>query len=473
MFTSAKARWRAPGGYAEVLRIGLPMMVSMGTVTLMQFTDRIFLGQYSLEALAASTPASIASFLFMCFFIGTAEYTSVFVAQYVGSCRLHRVGAAMWQGLWFCVPAWLFMVVLGLFAEPIFAMAGHSPGVRELEVAYFSWVNYGSGLGIVAALLSSFFMGRGMTAPVMLIHMAAAVVNVPLDYMLINGVWIFPEMGIRGAALATCAGWGVSAVLFARLMFTRENDATYHVFRAWKPEPELFWRFLKHGLPGGVQFFMDIFAFTFFIFMVGRIGVLELAATNVTFALNMVAFLPTVGLSISASVLVGQAIGSGKPELGDFAARNTMRMALGYMAVMCLIYVLLPEPLLMLFLTPDSDPAQVSAILETGTVLLRFVALYSLFDAVAITIGGALKGAGDVRYYMLMLAGCSLFVMVLPVYALVEWAGVGLYTAWGCTVVYVVVLAGLTWRRFLGGKWREKSVISRQEPLLQAEPPVQ
>lgn len=458
-------RWSEPGGYAEVLKMGLPMMVTMGTVTLMQFTDRIFLGRYSLEALAASTPASIASFLFMCFFMGVCEYATVFVAQYVGARRLHRVGAAIWQGLWFCIPAWAIMIALGLLAEPIFSLADHPPEVRELEVAYFSWVNYGSGLGIIAALLSDFFMGRGLTATVMLIHIVAAVVNVPLDYMLINGVWIFPEMGIRGAALATCAGWGVSALLFALLIFTRANDRKYHVFRAWRIDPELFIRFLRYGIPGGVQFFMDIFAFTFFIFMVGRIGVVELAASNVTLALNMVAFLPTVGLSVSASILMGQAMGARNPELGRHAACNTLRMALAYMAVMALVYVVFPGPLLSLFLPPGGDPAQEAAILETGAVLLRFVALYSLFDAVAIVLGGALKGAGDIRYFMVVLAACSMLGMVLPVYVLVEWLDAGIYTAWACTVVYVISLATLIWLRFGTGKWRDKRLLRDDPPV--------
>ena len=82
--------------YRDVLRISLPLVVSMSSTMIMEFTDRIFLANYSLDAIAAALPAGITSFLFISFFMGTAQYLNVFVAQYTGSGTLHRVGAVLW-----------------------------------------------------------------------------------------------------------------------------------------------------------------------------------------------------------------------------------------------------------------------------------------------------------------------------------------------------------------------------------------
>lgn len=75
-------------------------------------------------------------------------------------------------------------------------------------------------------------------------------------------------------------------------------------------------RMLRYGLPGGVQFFLDILVFTFFVFMVGRLGRAELAATNIVMAINTLSFMPMIGMSVAVSTLVGQAIGAGKPSGG-------------------------------------------------------------------------------------------------------------------------------------------------------------
>jgi|GEM_PF-4740995 len=91
-------RWKSRNGYRDVLSVSLPLIVSMGSVTLMQFTDRIFLGRYSLAAIAAALPAGIASFLFVSFFLGAVSFTGVFVAQYAGAGRPQRIGCALWAG---------------------------------------------------------------------------------------------------------------------------------------------------------------------------------------------------------------------------------------------------------------------------------------------------------------------------------------------------------------------------------------
>ena len=82
--------------YRQVLRVSVPLVISMSSTMIMEFTDRIFLANYSLEAIAAALPAGIAAFLLISIFLGTAQYLNVFVAQYVGSGRSGRVGAALW-----------------------------------------------------------------------------------------------------------------------------------------------------------------------------------------------------------------------------------------------------------------------------------------------------------------------------------------------------------------------------------------
>ena len=87
--------WCRPNGYREVFKISLPLIISMSSYTIMLFTDRLFLGRYALDTLAAAVPAGSLAFMFMCFFMGVVEFTNTFVAQYVGAHLPQRVGSAL------------------------------------------------------------------------------------------------------------------------------------------------------------------------------------------------------------------------------------------------------------------------------------------------------------------------------------------------------------------------------------------
>lgn len=465
---SLERRWSEPCGYKDVLRVSLPLVMSMASVTLMQFTDRLFLGAYSLEAIAASTPAGILSFMFLSFFMGTGEYVSVFIAQYTGMGKPRRVGDALWQGIWFSLGAGLVLAVASLLGPWLFALAGHPPEVRVLEEVYFRTLMLGNGLVILQAVIGCFYSGRGVTRPVMLVNLLGACVNIPLDYAMINGlslggIRLLPEMGVFGAALATVIAWGVMLAAFVLLVFRKKNEAAFGVRSARRLDFELFGRLLRYGLPSGVHFFVDIFAVTFFIFMVGRLGTAELAATNIVFALNSIAFLPMIGFSIGASILVGQALGAEEPDNAHRATMNTLHMTVSYMMLMAMVFVLLPAPLVSWFQPRGLDAAAYAPIAGTAVVLLRLVAIYSFFDALAMIFYGALKGAGDTRFVMLAMVGLALGVIVVPVYLAVEVFHGGILAPWIMFTCYIVGLSLVLGLRYKGGAWRSMRVVGEWE----------
>ncbi|MDC0336329.1 MATE family efflux transporter [Pseudodesulfovibrio sp.] len=454
-------RWNADNGYRAALKIGWPLVISMMSSTVMTFTDRMFLGNYSLDALGAALPASIAAFLFLSFFFGVVEYIGVFVSQYTGACQPERVGSALWQGLWFCVPAGLFLASLWFVAEPLFVLGGHPQEIQELEVIYFRILTLGGGPFLVGICLSCFFAGRGLTKPVMVVNMAAAIINIPLDYCLINGIWLFPELGIVGAGIATVCGYILPAICYSFMIFSRKNEECYRVRSAFRLKPDLFRRFMRFGLPGGAQFFLDLFAITFFIFMVGRLGEVELASSNAVFSIYLLAFLPCIGLHVSASIMVGQAMGGGQPDEAAYATKSVLHLALGYMFVMATIFVLLPGPLLELFRTRGEAGADYTAVKDMGVVLLRYAAAFTLIDAVAIVYVGGLKGAGDTRFTMWCLGIVSLTCMVLPISLLSSFDVMDVHGPWVCLLVYVSVLATTFMYRFRKGPWRSIQVIEK------------
>lgn len=457
-------RWSAPNGYKAVLALSLPLVASMSSQTIMQFVDRLFLASYSVEAIAAAVPGAMVNFALSSVFLGVSGYVNTFVAQYIGASARGRVGAALWQGIYFCLFSGIIMALIALAAGPIFDLAGHPTPVRDLEVVYFQILTYGAVFNILAWGLSAFFLGQGLTKTVMVVNIIGMAANIPLDYALINGLWGMPEWGIAGAGVATVASTALMTVLYAWLIFRPANDRAFGVFRNWRFDAELFRRLLRFGLPNGIQFFVQVAAFTFFFLLVGRIGTVELAASNIVFSLDQLAFLPMVGFHIGTVILVGRAIGAGKPDHAAQITVSTLHLAGLYVAVVGFMFLATPEWLLDLFQTRGLSAADFAPTKDIGVVLLRFVAFYVVFDAMGLVFSATLKGAGDTSFVMKMVVVLSTLVMILPTYLIITWLDDGLYWAWFLATLYLCVLSGAFYLRYRRGAWRTMRVIETPPP---------
>jgi multidrug resistance protein, MATE family len=467
-----KERWEGTCGCREVLSVGAPLMISMGSSTLMQFTDRIFLGWHNVGELAAAVPGGLASFLLVSFFMGAASCVGVLVAQYHGACRPERVGPALWAGVWFSIASGLILAALAETGGPLFELAGHPQSVQGLEADYFRILTLGGGWIVLATAMSGYFSGLGRTVHVMVVNLIGAAANIPLDYALIFGRLGAPEMGITGAAIATVLGSVLSCLLFALLLLAPEAEARHKVRSSWRFKADMLTRLLRVGFPAGVQFFLDIMAITGFALLLGRMGLVALSATNIAFSINGLTYLPVIGLSIAVSVLVGRSQGQQRPDLARRATGNALFLALVWMVGVGLLFLLTPGPLLDLFHSAARDAGAATtgeppfaAIREMGVVLLRYVALYSLADAISIVYFGALKGAGDTRFVMLVMLAASVGVLILPAWWLVDSGLGGIHGPWLCLSAYICFLATCFGLRFRHGAWERRRVIeAAQDP---------
>ncbi len=386
-------RWRAPGGYREVLVVAFPLIMSAGSWSLQHFVDRMFLTWYSPEAIAAAMPAGILNFMVMSLFIGTASYVNTFVAQYYGAKQEHRVGPVMWQGIYLAILGGLVMLPLIPLAGPFFRIVGHPEEVQRYEIVYFRILCFGGFTAIGSAALSGFFSGRGDTFPVMWINILGTAVNLMFDYLLIFGNFGFPRWGVPGAALSTLIGSAVTFTAFFLLATRRKYERRFRTLSARGLDLTLLRRILRFGLPNGVQFFMDIAGFAVFLLLIGRLGTVELAATNIAFNINSLAFMPMIGIGIAVSILVGQSLGRNEVERAERTTWSGFHLTFLYMGTIALLYFVVPN----LFLDPfaaGADDVAFAPIRALSVTLLRFVAFYSLFDTMNIVFAASIKGAG-------------------------------------------------------------------------------
>lgn len=220
---------------------------------------------------------------------------------------------------------------------------------------------------------------------------------------------------------------------------------------------------MKFGFPAGIRFGSEMFAWTLFLFFAGRVGTMELAASNIGFRINGIAFFPIVGVAQAVAILVGQAQGAKQP---DIAARITWRGLLiseSWMIATALLFFCFPTQLYGLFEKEATGSSMNTvAIMQMGIILLRMVALYCLLDACNIVVVSALQAAGDTRWTMwVSVIGHGGFLAAL--FTIDHFHG-SLFLIWGTATCFVMTMALLWVARFKKGAWRKIEILESTKP---------
>ena len=454
--------WNRPCGGRELLAIALPMIVSTLSFVVMQFCDRLFLTWYSNEDLAAVVPAGALSWTVTSFPLGIAMYASTFVAQYDGAQARKKIGEIVWQAIWiglFFAPLFL---VAGYYSKDFFSRIGHSDALVWREAAYFNALCYGSTAVVLNGAVSAFYIGRGKTKTIMVVSIIASTVNILLDYLMIFGVhvgdatWLSPG-GIAGAGWATTMSVWLKFSILMTLFLAAKYRSEFNSLH-FSLTPTSLGRLLKYGVPNGFQFVIEGGAITIFILIIARISDVASAATALAFSINMIVFVPILGLGIAVTTLVGQHIGEQKPDLAARATWSALWLGLPYTLVFGLAYFFVPTWFLV---AHDVGTAEFAQIQELAVVLLMFVAVYCLFDTVQLIFVSAIKGAGDTYFVVFFTVFSSvLFLLGGSLGALqfdhqnwqINWW-------WASLTIWIFALGLVYYLRFQQGKWRSMNVI--------------
>ena len=448
--TSYSALPQGPVGVRAVFRLAWPILISMLSYTVMSVVDTMFVGRLGTAPLAAIGIAASTAFIVFGFAFGLFGGLRIIVAQETGAGNHEAADSLLWQGLGL---AGVFGIAAASFAfagPVLLPYLSGTAGVAEQADIYFGIRVLGAPIIFVMVGVKSWHEGRGDTRTPMVANLVANCLNIAVDPILIFGWGPIPAMGIGGAAIAT-----VGSVAVAAIWLFLHSGPVLRRTSAW---PRLSaWRSVLHvGVPLGVRSVLEVGAWVLFTSLVARAGEWELAAHVVVIRIIMVSFLPGHAISEAISVLVGQALGAGRPEAARQAWRAGTILALSGMAAMAVLFIVTPEPLIAVF----GAEAQIVAVARN---LLVIGACFQIFDALAMTSHGALAGAGDTRYVMVVAVAGAWFLNLPLAWIFVVWADLGAAGAWIALSVEIAVVAAIYTRRVLGDQWMESAVVGEVE----------
>ncbi len=291
------------------------------------------------------------------------------------------------------------------------------------------------------------------------INCVGLVANVILDYVLIFGRLGFPAMGVAGAGYATALATLCSAIYALWLLFQHQNEEAFAMRSAFRIRWDLMKRFLRFGLPSGLQWALEGLAFTVFLIFVGRMsnGDAALASSGIVVTVMMLAVLPAMGMAQAVSIQLGQHLGEKKPDLAEAYTWSGLQLCLMYIADVGISFLLIPN----FYLSWFHNPKQADLWNEVSIIvpyLLMYVALFTCFDSMNLIFSFALNGAGDTRFVTLVALTVPWPLMVAPTWFMKDWNG-AVYWAWGAASFFIIFQSLIFLTRFRGGKWKSMRVI--------------
>jgi MATE family multidrug resistance protein len=462
-FSSKQKRYR-PGGVRDILVIALPMFISQALDTGMIFVDRLFLARLNPELMNAAMGGGLTVFMMMSFFLGLTSYTTAMVAQYLGAGRKQMCGLVLTQAVIFSLFAYVPILLGRPFAYWLFDVMGVSTSQIIPQKIYFNILIYGALISLWRTNLSCFFSGIGRTRVVTVASFIAMIVNVVSNYSLIYGKWGLPAMGIRGAAFGTLAGGFTALVVLLFAYLRKKNVSEFGLKNSFRFDPIVFKKLLKFGSSTGCEMFLNILAFNAMVLVFHSQGLVTATAATIVFNWDMVSFVPLLGVEISVTSLVGRFMGGRSPEIAHQSVLSGLKVACVYSFVIMILFIFFTDLLVGVF-----RPLQADGIFDQAfpisVFMLRVACLYVLAEAVFVVFIGALRGAGDTFWAMIMSVSMHWFMLLIAVFVL-RVMHLPPEIGWAVMVVSFIFFTFLVFLRYKSGRWKSIVVIEPETPVI-------
>ncbi|MBT4530419.1 MAG: MATE family efflux transporter [Phycisphaerae bacterium] len=448
----------------------------MTSFTVMQFTDKLMIGQVGSVEIAAQGNAGTWSFSVIATIMGVVTVVNTFVSQHLGANSPEKGPQYPWAAGWIALLSWAIIIIPFIFIVPyIFNYIHPSPedaNLVVLETEYATYTLLGSLFLLVGRGFSQYFFGMHMPKVITVSTIIANIVNVVANYILIfgeqgvpgfiPGIQGTPALGLKGAAIATIIGMFMEMIIPLLIFLSPSFNNRFNTRHPWRPSKKIMCAIFKIGWPGAVQWGNEIICWALFMTVfVGRYGTNAMAAGWIALGYLQLSFMPAVGINVAINSIVGKFIGAGQPNIAASRARVGVGVALVYMTFCAIIFIIFRQELMEWFVSGSNYTAEDrSEIVSLGANMLILVALFQTVDSLGIVYTGALRGAGDTVWPGVVTAIYSWVFIVGGGYIAVEYfPQTGSIGPWIAAATYIILIGITMAIRFERGGWRSITLL--------------
>lgn len=453
----------------ELLKIAIPSIATMTSYSAMQFVDTLMVSRITPADpiyVAAAGNGGVWAWMPMAIAMGITGMVNTFVSQHLGAGEPRKGSAYAWNAVWVALIWSICLLPYALLLPTIFRWQGHDTNLIALSSQYGQILLYGSFLTLAARALAQYFYGLHRPWIVLLAALAGNITNIACNYLLIfgNERLGIPALGVPGAALGTVIGAFVELLIPAVLFLSGPFNREFGTRSAWRFSRAHAAGLFKTGWSPALMYGNEMICWAIFMSaLVGSFGVNHNAASWITLRYMHTSFMPAVGISFAITAVVGKAMGAGRPDLAAQRAWTGVKLAMVYMSFCAILMAVFREQAVGLFIQQGTNPADVVEILRIGSTIMIVAACFQVFDALGISLVGALRGAGDtvVPGVVTMVLSWTL-IIGLGITIMRVAPGLGAIGPWIAAAVYIIVFGIWAGGRFWRGKWKSIRLIGEQ-----------
>ncbi|KXG78975.1 Multidrug export protein MepA [Thermotalea metallivorans] len=432
----------------SIFRLAWPAILEMTLHTLVWTVDTAMVGRLNPASISAVTLGAQMMFITMAVFGSVGIGATAMVARNVGAedyGRAEKVGGqALGVGM---IISTLLALTGMIFAKEIFQCVVDDPELIVLGSTYLRYVLIGGFVLIPLGVSNGILRGAGNTVVPLKAAFFANGLNIIGDYVLIFGKWGFPQLGVKGAAIATGLAQVLGAVISLYYLFSGKGGIKVHLKDLFRIDREILSKLFRLSLPAAFEMAMNDGSRLLSSFWIAQLGKVSFAANAVAIAAESVSFMPGYGFAIAATTLMGQNLGAKNVDVARRSTMKAMNYAMIFMGTVALIFLLIPQHIMALF-TTDRETLLLAA------QCIRIGALEQIPIAIAMVISGALKGAGDTKGPFHISLATNLGVRLPLIFLIVFVWKLNVVYIWIATALQFILEAVLMLLRYRKEKWK-------------------
>jgi len=444
--------------YGNLISIALPSVCEMVLMSLIGSIDTMMVGTLGTDAIAAVGLVGQPRMLMICMFMALNIGVTAIVARRKGQGLQNEANRTLRNALVIIVAMSAVLMTLALtFSRPLMSFAGAQDDIIDLSNSYFRVIAWFLPINALTMCINAAQRGTGNTKTTMYVNVVANLVNVCFNYLLINGNFGFPKMGVQGAAIATVIGTSVGFVLALYSLISGSRHGNFlrvSLKDNWIPDKETVANIFKLGGNAMIEQVALRFGFFTYAKIVAGLGTDAFAAHQVCAQFLNLSFTFADGIGVAGTSLVGQMLGKKRPDLSVIYGKCSQRLAFTVAIILASLIVTFRGPLVSLFMNPGDS----AAVYNLAVQVMLVVALFQPFQTSSVVYSGCLRGAGDTKYVARVMMICVALIRPIAAFTTVNILKVGLIGGWMASLLDMIIRMTLVSRRFSSGKWHDIKV---------------